>query len=195
MSMKANRIILSIVFVVCWAAACAKPLNQATSDRYGEACSEAERHNRLAVAEQACYRALVNVDWGHLGDFQKSQRLYNLARIKRKLNKFEEAEKLYKDSLAIEEKLPKQSNENLGRRLAELAILYEQCGRIADGFPYVHRLYALAEIYQGGEKKTVAAVFYIYSLDLKKQQKTAEAEKLASKAFDMGFDPKDLELD
>jgi len=184
-----------IAFVACCLFGCANPLNQATSDRYGEGCAEAERHNQLAVAEQACYRALVNVDRGHLGDFQKSQRLYNLARIKRKLNKFEEAEKLYKDSLAIEEKLPKQSNENIGRRFAELAILYEQCGRIADGFPYVHRLYPLAEIYHGSEKKTVAAVFYVYSLDLKKQQKTGEAEKLASKAFAMGFDPTDLKLD
>ena len=180
------------IFLAFLVTSCANPLNQATSERYGEACVEAERNNRLRVAEQACYRALVNVDWGRLGDFQKSQRMYNLARIKRKLNKFDEAEKLYKDSLAIEEKLPQRSNENIGRRFAELAILYEQCGQIQDGLPYVHRLYPLADVYRGSEQKTVAAVFYVYSLELKKQEKSDEAQTLANKALTMGFDPKDL---
>lgn len=49
---------------------CASPLNQATSNRYGEECSQAERSGRLDVAEHACYRALVNVDWGNLGPEQ-----------------------------------------------------------------------------------------------------------------------------
>jgi hypothetical protein len=63
--------------------ACANPLNQATSDRYSESCTQAERNGRLDIAEQACYRALVNVDWGNLGEVEKSQKMYNLARIKR----------------------------------------------------------------------------------------------------------------
>jgi hypothetical protein len=183
---------LTIGFVGMLFASCANPLNQATSNRYGDACADAERNNRLDVAEQACYRALVNVDLGHLGDFQRSQRMYNLARVKRKLYKFDEAEQLYKDSLAIEEKLPKQSNENIGRRLAELAILYEQKREIYKGVPYVHRLYPLADTYEGGEKKAVATIFYVYSLELQKQQTTDDAQKLATKAISMGFDPKEL---
>lgn len=183
---------LTILCLALLIMGCANPLNQATSNRYGDACSEAERNNRLDAAEQACYRALVNVDWGHLGDFQRSQRMYNLARIKRKLQKFDEAEKLYKESLAIEEKLPTQSSENIGRRFAELAILYEQCGQIQQGFPYVQRLYPLADIYEGSEKKTVAAIFYVYSLELEKKDINEETRKLATKAIAMGLDPKEL---
>ena len=183
---------LAIGFAGALIGGCANPLNQATSNRYGDACAEAERNNRLDAAEQACYRALVNVDWGHLGDFQRSQRMYNLARVKRKLYKFDEAERLYQDSLAIEEKLPERSNANIGRRFAELAILYEQRGQIRNGVPYVQKLYPLADIYEGSEKKTVAAIFYVYSLELEKQKATDEAQKLANKSSAMGFDPNEL---
>jgi len=138
---------------------CANPLNQATSNRYGDACADAEDNNRLDIAEQACYRSLVNVDWGNLGDEQRSQRMYNLARIKRKLHKFEEAERLYKESLEIEEQQATKSNENIGRRLAELAILHQQQGTMNSGVPYVQRLYPLADIFKGSERKTVAAIF------------------------------------
>lgn len=84
-------------------ASCANPLNLATSNRYDEACSEAETKGRLDVAEQMCYRALVNVDWGNLGPELKSDRLYNFAKIKRKLEKYEEAVSLFQQSLEIEE--------------------------------------------------------------------------------------------
>jgi hypothetical protein len=171
---------------------CANPLNQATSNRYGDACAEAEDNNRLDIAEQACYRSLVNVDWGNLGDQQKSQRMYNLARIKRKLHKFEEAERLYKDSLAIEEQQTIKSNENIGRRLAELAILYQQRGTMNDGVAYVERLYPLADIFKGSERKTVAAIYYFYSQELNKQKIIDEAEKLSRKSSAMGFDPSEL---
>jgi hypothetical protein len=181
-----------ITYTALFLTSCANPLNQVTSDRYGAACGEAENNNRLDVAEQACYRALVNVDWGNLGDFQRSQRMYNLARIKRKLHKFEEAEPLYIESLAIEEKLPQRSNENIGRRLAELAILYDQIRQHGKGLPYVQRLYPLADIYQATEKRTVAAIFYVYSVELEKQQITEETRKLANKAIAMGFDPKEF---
>ena len=171
---------------------CAQPLHQATSIRYGDQCSEAEAAGRLDVAEQACYRALVNVDWGHLGDEQRSMRMYNLARVKRRLGKYDEAEKLYKESLDIEEKLPQPSNEKIGRRLAELAITYGAQEQYQIGLPYVERLYSLADIYQGNEKNSVAGVFYAYSEELAKEQQSELSAKLAAKSREMGFDPKEF---
>ena len=111
------------LLLAIFVASCSNPLNQMTSDRYSQECVEAERNGRLEVAEQACYRALVNVDLGNLGDEQKSQKMYNLARIKRKVGKFDESEKLCKDSLMIEDRLSTSSKERIGRRLAELALL------------------------------------------------------------------------
>lgn len=169
--------------------ACANPLNQATSDRYSETCAQAERNRRLDVAEEACSRALVNVDWGHLGDVAKSQKTYNLARIKRQLRKFDEAEKLYKDSLAIEEKQTPSSSAKIGRRLAELAILNGQQNRFDDGLPYVERLFALADTFQGDEKTIVAAIFYVYSRELPLRTAGNLAGRLSAKAVEMGYDP------
>jgi tetratricopeptide (TPR) repeat protein len=182
-----RKIIISFVAVL---SACANPLNQATSDRYSESCALAEQDGRLTVAEEACYRAAVNVDWGNLGDIERSQKLYNLARIKRQLRKFDEAEKLYKDSLAIEEKLPQLSNEKIGRRLVELAITYSQEKKYGEGVPYVERLFLLADTYQGNEKKTVAAIFYVYSQELPSISTAEVRNKLERKSVAMGFDPK-----
>lgn len=180
----------AIVCVVALVSGCANPLNQATSDRYSQTCAEGERNGNLSVAEQACYRALVNVDLGNLGDVQKSQKMYNLARIKRHLRKFDEAETLYKESIAIEEKQTPVSSERIGRRLAELAIVYGEQKRFGEGLPYVERLFPLADTYNGNEKRTVAAIFYIYSQELPKQTPSDVTSKLASKAVEMGFDPK-----
>ncbi|MES1982641.1 MAG: tetratricopeptide repeat protein [Pseudomonadota bacterium] len=171
-------------------AACANPLNQVTSDRYSESCAQAERSGRINIAEQACYRALVNVDLGNLGEVEKSQKMYNLARIKRQLQKFDEAEKLYIDSLAIEERQPQPSNERIGRRLAELAISYAQEKKYDEGAPYVERLYTSAIPYQGIERKTVAAIFYAYSQELPATAPGEVRNKLERKAVEMGFDPK-----
>lgn len=180
----------AIIWSVVFAAACANPLNQATSDQYARTCAEAERNHQLDVAEQACYRALVNVDWGKLGDTEKSQKMYNLARIKRQLRKFEEAEQLFKESLAIEEKQAPISKEKIGRRSAELAMVYGEQRRFEEGLPYVQRLVPIADTYEGNEKKTLAVIFYVYSQELPKQTSREVKNKLANIAVKMGFDPK-----
>ncbi len=50
------------VSIVCSLSGCANPVNRVTSDNYAEDCSAAEQSGRLDIAEEACYRALVNVD-------------------------------------------------------------------------------------------------------------------------------------
>jgi len=174
-------------------AGCANPLNQVTSIRYGDQCGEAERAGRLDIAEQACYRALVNVDIGNLGAEQKSIRMYDLGRIKRQLKKFDEAEYLFKESLAIEDKQANPSYEKIGRRLAELAAVYGQKEQYQAGLPYVERLYSLPHTYEGNEKLSVAIVFWGYSQELQRQQASELGKKLASRALEMGFDPKKFE--
>ncbi|MBI5612953.1 MAG: hypothetical protein HY942_07805 [Gammaproteobacteria bacterium] len=183
---------LAIVLLALFMAGCANPLNQATSDRYSDTCAKAERNGRLDVAEEACYRALVNVDWGNLGEIEKSNKLYNLARIKRLISKYNEAEKLNLESLAIEDKQKTPSNEKVGRRLAELAMLYEQKGQSNLGVPYVKRLFPIADTYSGNERNTVSAILYVYSLKVKEQGDVKYSETLKTKALAMGFDPKIL---
>jgi hypothetical protein len=110
-----------LLIATCTLAACANPLNQATSDRYSADCASAEKHGNLSVAEEACYRAAVNVDWGKLGPEQKSEKLYNLARIKRQTGRLNEAEALLKESLEIEESLSEPTSQGgIGVRFALL---------------------------------------------------------------------------
>jgi len=170
-------------------AGCANPLNQVTAERYSQQCIEAEGAGQLSVAEQACYRALVNVDIGKLGDHQNSMAMYNLARVKRKVGKLDEAESLLKESIAIEEKQTPVSNEKLGRRFAEIAMAYGQQKQTAQGLPYVERLYPMADSYEGKEKVVVATIFYVYSQELPQGSSKETRAKLAKKAIEMGFDP------
>lgn len=119
---------------------CANPLNRATSDNYSETCTIAEQNGRLDVAEEACYRALVNVDLGNLGLEMKSQKLYNLARIKRRLSKFSEAEALLKESLDIESKLDPVSEHRLGRRYVEMSVNLAGQDKWTEGVEYLDRV-------------------------------------------------------
>jgi hypothetical protein len=54
--------LLMMLVGVSLLAGCANPINRATSDNYSESCATAERNGRAQIAEQACYRALVNVE-------------------------------------------------------------------------------------------------------------------------------------
>lgn len=156
------RILLAIVLSSSLLG-CANPLNQVTSDRYAAECSEAERNGNLPAAEELCYRALVNVDGGNLGPELKSQRLYNLARIKRRVEKFTEAADLLNESLSLEEKFSGPNSLTVGRRLAELAANLAALGQWQEGVPLVERLLPIAERYSGGERMFVAELLRRYA--------------------------------
>lgn len=161
---------------------CANPINHVTSDDYAETCAVAERNGRLQVAEEACYRALVNVDWGNLGPELKSQRLYNLGRIKRRLAKFSEAEQLFKESLAIEEKLSAPSDPKIGRRLVELSVSLAGQDKWFEGAQYLERVLPVASQFTGQERAYTAEVLNQYSKRLKTMNQAALAERFEATA-------------
>lgn len=142
---------------------CANPLNRATSDRYFEQCAAAERAGDLRNAEQLCYRSLVNVDLGNLGPELKSQRLYNLARIKRRLSKFNEAEDLLRESLKLEEGISGPASLPVGRRLAELSTNLAGLNRWDEGVPLLERILPIAESYIGGERSFLVTLLRQYA--------------------------------
>lgn len=158
--MRSPSIVLTAVLLV---SSCANPVNRVTSDNYAETCSAAEKNRRLDVAEQACHRALVNVDWGNLGPELKSQRLYNLGRIKRQLAKFGEAEGLFKQSLEIEEKLSPANDPKIGRRLIELSVSLAGQDKWAEGTKYVERAAPISSQYSGSERSFAAFAFSKYA--------------------------------
>ena len=100
-----------------------------------------------------------------------------------------EAEKLYEESLAIEERQTPASSERIGRRLAELALIYGEQKRFSKGSTYVERLIPISDNYKGNEKKIIAKIFYVYSQELPQYDSGNLTRKLADKAIEMGFDP------
>lgn len=161
---------------------CANPINRATSDNYAETCATAEQNGRLQVAEEACYRALVNVDWGNLGPELKSQRLYNLGRIKRQLAKFSEAEQLFRESLTIEEKLSNPTDPKIGRRLVELSVSLAGQDKWSEGAQYLERALPTAHQFSGQERSYTAEVLKQYGKKLRTMNQTALAERFENTA-------------
>jgi hypothetical protein len=161
---------------------CANPLNRVTSDRYAETCSAAERDNRLDVAEQACYRSLINVDIGNLGPEYKSNRLYNLGRIKRQLSKFSEAEDLFRQSLSIEEKLSSPTDLKIGRRLFELSIVLAAQEKWSEGNPFLERAIPALGQFVGRDRASAAEVFSEYGKYFRKTNQPQLAERFESQA-------------
>ena len=163
-------------------AGCANPINLAASENYAETCATAEQNGRLQVAEEACYRALVNVDGGNLGPELKSQRLYNLGRIKRQLAKFSEAEKLFKESLIIEEKLSTPTDPKIGRRLVELSVSLAGGDKWSEGAQYLERALPIAPQFFGQERSYVAEVLRQYGKHLRATSQIALAERFENTA-------------
>lgn len=177
--MKKIRIIL--LFTV-FASGCANPINRVTSDNYAEICNKATSKGQLNDAEQACYRALVNADWGNLGQELKSQKLYNLALIKRRLAKFQEAEDLLNQSVAIEEKLLPVSSLRIGRRQVELSVNLAAQGKWAEGSRLLERVLPVAEQFEGQDRTWMSEVLRRYSDQLRKTNQPDLASSFEMKA-------------
>lgn len=168
------------LLVTATLSACANPINRVTSDNYAETCAVAENNGRFEVAEQACYRALVNVDMGNLGPELKSQRLYNLGRIKLRLKKFSEAEQLFKESLAIEEKLSAAADVKIGRRLVVLSVSLAGQDKWADGVQYIERVLPIASQFTGQDRAHTAEMLIQYSKRLRAMNQAATADRFAA---------------
>jgi len=157
---------------------CANPLNRVTSDRYAEQCSTAEHKGQLGVAEEACYRALANVDMGNLGPELKSQKLYNLGRIKRQQGRFWEAEQLFKEALSIEEKLSGPTDPKIGRRLVELSVSLAAQDKWSEGAQFLERALPAANQFSGQERAYFATTLSLYAEHLRAEN--ASSSKAAN---------------
>jgi hypothetical protein len=177
--------LLFATFSVFLLGGCANPLNRITSDRYAETCSIAEGNRNLSVAEEACYRALVNVDIGNLGPELKSQKLYNLGRVKRQSAKFWEAEQLFKESLSIEEKLSGPTDPKIGRRLVELSVSLAAQNKWSEGAQFLDRAFPTAEFFSGSERAYFAEILGMYAEQFRKENQLQLAERFESKAKSM----------
>ena len=175
------RLLLAFPIIVALAS-CANPLNDATAARYSAQCGAAESANNLALAEEACYRAVKNADWGNLSPDLKSQHLYNFARVKRRLAKFSEAEKLLNESLGIEEPLSGASSVKVGRRLVELSVNLAAQDKWSEGEVSIMRVVPIAPNFAGAERSYTREVFLNYAATLQERGSNSASSSLKAAA-------------
>jgi len=164
------------------AAGCAGAPNQAVPGKYATACAEAGLSGRLDVAEKACTREMEDAGWNTLGAEQKSQKLYNLARIKEQLSKYPEAEDLLRASLAVEERLSPPSPLRIVRRLIALAVNVAAQQRWERGVYYLDRAIPLAPELPAQERAYLSRVLSQYARKLREWNQVALAERYEAAA-------------
>ncbi len=181
---------LLVFFLFTALTGCANQLNRATSDRYSQTCSDAERAGNMQVAAEACYRAYVNVEWGNLGPDIKSEKLYNFGRVLRKSGRYADAKEALMRSLAEEEKLSGKNSIKSGRRMAELSATYLELNQFEDGAKYLDAVLPIAAQYTKNEKQFIATLLYFYGKNMKDTQK---AKVYHSKMTEFGYSEVDFE--
>ena len=122
---------------------------------------------------------------GNLGPELKSQRLYNLALVKRKLAKFQEAEDLLNQSLAIEEKLSPPSSERIGRRQMHLSVNLAAQGKWANAVQLIERLLPMADQFKGKDRTMMSEILTHYAEQLRKTDQPDLASRFETKAFEL----------
>ena len=157
-----------ILLIVLILSGCANPLNRVTYDRYWKQGGDAERAGQLGIAEQAYYRALVNVDMGNLGPLLKAQALYNLGCVKRRIGKHSEAEDLLKQSLALDEKLLSADDLDTDRCRIELSVALAAQDKWGDGSRYLERVLPHASRFSGHERAFMLEAFKHFAAALRK---------------------------
>jgi tetratricopeptide (TPR) repeat protein len=167
---------ITILLTVLLISGCANPLNRVTYDRYWKQGGDAERAGQLGVAEQAYYRALVNVDMGNLGPLLKAQALYNLGCVKRRVGKHSEAEDLLKQSLALDEKILSADDLDTDRCRIELSVALAAQDKWAEGSRYLEKLLPHASRFSGHEREFMLEAFTHFSAELRKAGQEEQAK-------------------
>lgn len=163
-------------------AGCYNPINASTAERYRQICDRAEARGRLEEAEEACRRALINVQVGHLGPQIESQALYNLSRVKMQLGNHAEAEGYLKRSLQLEEEQSPPDGVRISWRLANLALATINQQRLGDAWPHLVRLMPLADQFSGQDREDLRKFLDYASEQYLKQTMSSEAMQLRQKA-------------
>lgn len=161
--------------------ACANPLNQITYERYRDQAREAERRGDFAVAEEAYFRAAVNVKLGHLGDGAEEESIYNLGRTKRLVGKLDESEDLLKRALALDEKYGGTEDFRIIGVKLELAATYFEAKKYEQGTVLLLGVEPIVlkynKAYPEQARQFIKKIYSQYATELSKQVKVQEAER------------------
>ena len=126
-----QRHYLTLVVLSTLLGSCATQ-NQKAADDYAKVCHEAEARGAIYLAEEKCEQAWNTAKRAKLKASIQSEKLYNIARIKRQLNKFIEAEHYIQQALEIEQTVSGRNSPDYALRLIELSLSVAGQGDIAE---------------------------------------------------------------
>jgi hypothetical protein len=151
-------------------------------DADAQSCEEAVRVGRLDVAEEMCQRALDEGDKDILAPAVRSQRQYDLARIKRQRGKFSEAGELLGESLTTEETLSGADSPGVTRRLTEMSLILAGQGQWEEGAQVLERLLPLAHQLTKNERASLGNIIKRYAVHLKNNGQATQAARFEAAA-------------
>lgn len=152
---------------------------------YASKCEDAERRGVINLAEAACERAWLGVDSSSLDSNVQSERLYNLARIKRQLEQYAEANKYIRQSLAIEETVSGINSPAYGLRLVELSLCLAGQGRFTEGVNALESVLSIVDRFSEKDRASTANIFRYYSSRINNTEQMQLANQFKDKAKEL----------
>ncbi len=174
------RMILAMLVALSLLTACAQ---ETSWEEYNEAGVEAQEQARYAEAEEAFLAALEEAKkFGDL-DPRLAASLNSLAVIYQAQGKLSEAERLFQQTLAVDEKVLGPEHPDTATTLSNLAIVYGNQGKYAEAESLNQRALAIRENALGPEHTDVAVSLNNLALFYKHQGKYEEAEPLYQRSL------------
>jgi tetratricopeptide (TPR) repeat protein len=176
-------VILNVVLLVFLVSGCES--QSQISANHAKRCEIAEQKGLIDVAEVACESAWYDVESDSLAPEIQSERLYNLARIKRQLNHYVEADKLIRQALTIEETVSGTNSPAYGQRLVELSLSLAGQGKLTEGAKALEHVLDIVDRFSAKEQFSTANIFIHYASRLRNTDQTQLASRFELKAAEL----------
>lgn len=174
---------LPVLFVALLVSACESDVSR--SAYFAEKCKDARQRGALMAAEQLCQSAWTDVDSSRLTPVIRSERLYDLGRIKRLSSKFDEAEPLILEALSIEESVSGRSSPAYGRLLVEMSLALAGQEKWIDGAVFLEPVLQIADRLPEREQLAMVSVLNNYALRLRNAGQVELANRFEFKATEL----------
>ncbi len=135
--------------------------------RHLASCDAATAQGLLATAASACRNALEIAERDSYPEAKHSAILYQLGRLERQRGRFSEAERLLRESLALERRQPRQNAAAIADRLLELALSLAGEARWGEGSEVMRQLLPLSDRLAERVRDNFANVVRNYNLHLR----------------------------
>jgi len=178
-----HKVTPSVVLLALLSSGCENQSQLSAS--HAKVCEVAEQKGLLEAAEEYCQRAWFDVESDRLAPETQSARLYNLARIKRQLNAYMEADKLIRQALTIEETVSGMNSPAYGQRLVELSLCLAGQEKLAEGASTLERALEIDDQFPEKDQDSTANILSYYASRIRNTDQAQLANRFELKATEL----------